>query len=151
MKLTSAGELRQKELRYVCVTRSLDLSGRAWYFSSVMSGRIGVALMLVAALLLSAGRLPAASCILCSAPAERACPMGCCQDQDCCDATQQRTGPAAQPPARSSSEQQNIAALASMVAVPLPNRPATEQFVFFSAKCSAHSPPPLALICIRLI
>jgi hypothetical protein len=56
-----------------------------------------------------------------------------------------------QPPARSSVEQQNIAALASIVAVPLPNQPAAEQFVFSSAKCSAHSPPLLALICIRLI
>jgi len=118
--------------------------------SKTMVGKITMSVVLATALLLSAVRLPAAACILC-VPVEKACPMGCCEDQDCCDITQQRAGSAAQPLARSSSEQQNIAALASMVAVPLPNRPATEQFVFSSAKCTAHSPPPLALSCIRLI
>ena len=65
--------------------------------------------------------------------------------------SQKRTGPPVQPLAKSSSHQQNIASLASTVPVAVFNYAKDESLIFSSAEVSAHSPPPLALICIRLI
>jgi hypothetical protein len=53
--------------------------------------------------------------------------------------------------AKSGSDQQNIATPPSAVAMAVLNQTAVESPVFSSAEWTAHSPPPLALICIRLI
>jgi len=56
------------------------------------------------------------------------------------------------PLAKSGAAQQNISAMPATVAVALVSPVATAPpHVFSSAKGVAHSPPPLALICIRLI
>jgi hypothetical protein len=116
-----------------------------------MLGRISISVMLAAALLLGVVRVPAAPCILSNAPAEKACPMGCCEYKSCCETSQKRTGSPVQPLAQSVSDQQNIATLASTVPVTVFDQAATELFVFSRAEGSAHSPSPLALSCIRLI
>ena len=118
-------------------------------FNSVMLGKIGISTILAAALALSAVRLPAAPCILSNAPTEKPCAMGCCANKSCCETSDKRTGPSKQPLAKATSNQPNIATLSSNVV--LLHHTATDLFVFSSAEYSAHAPPPLALICIRLI
>jgi hypothetical protein len=103
------------------------------------------------ALLTATVRLPAAACIVTNTPSQKACQPGCCANKACCETSHERTGPPVQPLAKAGSDQQNIATLASTVAVVVLNEAATDSFVFPSAECSAHSLAPLALICIRLI
>src|SRR2546422_168963 len=77
--------------------------------------------------------------------------QGCWENNSCCETSHKRSGPPVQPLAKAGSDQPNIAILASTVPVAVFDQVATELFVFLSAECSAHSPPPLTLICIRLI
>jgi hypothetical protein len=56
-----------------------------------------------------------------------------------------------QPLTKSGSSQQDIAALPAAVPIVVFKQFAEQSAVFLSAEGSAHSPPPLALICIRLI
>jgi hypothetical protein len=117
-----------------------------------MLSKISVSVMVATALFGASMRLPAASCILSNMPSEKACTPGCCANKTCCKTSQKNTAPPVQPLAKSGFNQQNIVALPAMVAVALPNPAvATESPVFSSAECTAHSPAPLALICIRLI
>jgi len=116
-----------------------------------MLGKIGMSAVLASALFLGTVRLPAAPCILTNAPAEKACTMGCCKYKSCCDTSDKRTGPPVLPLAKTSSTPQNIASLPAIVA-PIISRDATKElFVVSSELFAAHSPAPLALICIRLI
>jgi hypothetical protein len=117
-----------------------------------MLSKISVSVMVATALFGASMRLPAASCILSNAPSEKACKPGCCANKTCCKTSQKNTAPPVQPLAKSGSDQQNIAALPAMVAVAVLNQAATtESPIFSSAECTAHSPAPLTLICIRLI
>jgi hypothetical protein len=116
-----------------------------------MLARISISVMLATGLFLSAVRLPAAPCILSNAPSEKACTMGCCKNKSCCETSQQRTGPPVQPQAKAGSDQQNIATVAPTVPGAVFAQAAPEFFAFPRANCRTHSPPPLALICIRLI
>ena len=115
-----------------------------------MLGKIGISVTIVVALVLGTVRLPAATCILSNAPSEKACTMGCCANKSCCKTSHQRTGLPAQSLAKAGSDQQNIAAMPSIVTV-VSDGPAKDLFVFSSVECGKHSPPPLALSCIRLI
>lgn len=96
-------------------------------------------------------RLPAATCIVTNASSEKACKPGCCANKACCETSSKHTGPPAQPLAKSSIDQQNVTAISAIAAVTLVMPAATESHVFSSTECRAHSPRPLALICIRLI
>jgi hypothetical protein len=116
-----------------------------------MLGKIGTSVVVATALFLGAVRLPAVPCILSNAPSEKACAPGCCKNKSCCETSHQRTAPPVQPLAKAGSNQQNIATFAATGPVAVFDQAATELFVFPSAECSTHSPPPLALICIRLI
>jgi hypothetical protein len=69
----------------------------------------------------------------------------------CCETSAERTGPPAQPLAKSGLDQQNVSATPAITAVALAMPAATESHVFSSTESRSHSPPPLALICIRLI
>jgi hypothetical protein len=69
----------------------------------------------------------------------------------CCETSAERTGPPAQPLAKSGLDQQNVSAIPAIAAVALLMPHATESYVFSSAEGRAQSPPPLTLICIRLI
>jgi hypothetical protein len=116
-----------------------------------MLGKIGTSVVIAVSLFLGAVRLPAVPCILSNAPVEKKCTMGCCKYKSCCETSDKRTGPPLQPLAKAGSAHQNIATFASTVPVAVFDHSATELFVFSSAECGTHSPPPLALICIRLI
>lgn len=117
----------------------------------MMFGKNSAAVMLVVALVIGAVRLPAAPCILSNAPTEKACAMDCCKNKSCCETSHQRTGLPVQPLAKAGSSHQNVVALASTVPVAVFNYVAERPVIFSSAECNAHSPPPLALLCIRLI
>jgi hypothetical protein len=69
----------------------------------------------------------------------------------CCATSAERTGPPAQPLAKSGLDQQNVSAIPAIAAMALAIPAATESHVFSSTEGRAHSPPLLALICIRLI
>ena len=119
--------------------------------SSVMRSKISLAVMVAIALIIAPMKLPAAACTMSSVASEKACESGCCANKACCATSQKKTPPPVQPLAQSVSDQQNIATLASTVSVTVFDQAATQLFVFSSADFRAHSPPPLALICIRLI
>jgi hypothetical protein len=116
-----------------------------------MLSRIMISVALAAALAAAPARISARSCILVDSPTQRACQPACCANKNCCKTSHKNTSPPAQPLAKSDSDQGNIATLPSPGAVAVLNYAPAESFVFSSADCAAHSPTPLALICIRLI
>jgi hypothetical protein len=93
--------------------------------------------------------LSAAACVATDAPSKMACRPGCCADKACCDTAPKRTQAPAQPLARSAPDQQ--IAIPEITGVALVRPAAIEAHVFSGTECRAHSPPPLELICIRLI
>ena len=117
----------------------------------VMFRKIGVSGVLLLALFVAPVRITAASCALSNAPSETACEMGCCANKCCCETSEKNTSPSAQPFAKAGSDQQNIAALPVAAPIAIFKQFAEESAVFPSAEWTAHSPAPLALICIRLI
>jgi len=113
----------------------------------MISGALAVALVAAPAC------VSARSCILVNAPTQKACQPACCANKTCCVTSPKNTSAPAQPLAKSGSDYGKIAAatLPSPVAVAVVNYAPGESFVFSSVDCAAHSPAPLALICIRLI
>jgi hypothetical protein len=115
-----------------------------------MASKIGVSIVLAAALFGASVQLPAASCVFSSTPSAKACKAGCCLNRTCCETSRKNTGSPLQPFAKSGSGQGNVATLPAMVAVAVLDK-ATVEPIFASAKVALHSLAPLALICIRLI
>jgi len=93
--------------------------------------------------------LPAATCVATDALSKMACRPGCCADKTCCDAAPKRAEAPAQPLARSNPDQQ--IAIPAIAGVALVRPAAIAAHVFSATERRAHSPPPLELICIRLI
>jgi hypothetical protein len=117
-----------------------------------MTGKIAAGAVVAIALVIAPVRLPAASCILSNSPSEKACMPGCCANKTCCKSSQKNTSPPVQPLVKAGSGLQNIVNLPSTaVVLMLPQTAANQPPVFSSAEWTAHSPAPLALICIRLI
>jgi hypothetical protein len=116
-----------------------------------MLSKVTVSVAVGLALFAATVRLPATPCFVTNTPSEKACQLGCCANKVCCATSHERTGPPVQPFAKSGLDQQNLATPPSVVAAVVLNQTATESLVFLSVEGTAHSPPPLALICIRLI
>ena len=131
--------------------RSIRPAALIVLWSSLMFSKITVSIAVGLALSAATVRLPASPCILSNASSPTACQPGCCANKACCETSHERTRPPVQPFAKSGSDQQNIATPPSAVVVAVLNQTATESLVFSSGECTAHSPTPLALICIRLI
>jgi hypothetical protein len=110
-----------------------------------------ISVVLAVAVVAAPASISARSCILVDGPTQKACQPACCANKTCCKTSHKNTSPPAQPLAKSGSDQGNSATLPSPVAVAVLNYAPAESFVFSSADCAAHSPAPLALICIRLI
>jgi hypothetical protein len=108
---------------------------------------VAVGLALCAATL----RLPATPCVLSNASSPVACKLGCCANKACCKTSHERTGAPSQPFAKSAVDQQNLAGPPATISVAVLDQTATKPLVFSRAEGIAHSLPPLALICIRLI
>ncbi len=113
---------------------------------SIVSVAVGMALFAATV------RLPAAGpCFLTKVASAQACKPDCCANKTCCKTTRERTGVSAQPLAKASLGQQNIAPVPATILHLLPMQIVTAARVVSAGVFAAHSPPTLALICIRLI
>jgi hypothetical protein len=106
----------------------------------------------VLAMLVRPLQLPAATCILSNAVSAEGCKPNCCANKSCCAVSKKNTQPASPPLYKSGdvNQQQAIA----FVSVPLIDSiavAASPQPLRVSVPLRAHSPPPLAATCIRLI
>lgn len=97
-------------------------------------------------------QLPAASCILSNAPSPEGCRPHCCANKSCCATSKKSAMPVSQPLAKSGDANQQQAI--GFIAVPIIDSIAaadSPQPMCVSVPVRAHSPPPLAANCIRLI
>jgi hypothetical protein len=106
----------------------------------------------VLAMLASPLRLPAASCILSNSPSHEACKMDCCANKTCCAVSKKSTTPVSQPLSKSGEiNPQQMIGFVSVLLIDSIAVAASPQPLSVSASVRAHSPPPLAATCIRLI
>jgi len=93
----------------------------------------------------------ARSCILSSAPVQKACKPACCANKTCCATSSEHKSTPSNPLTKAdSSYKVNATSIALPVVPPSPESGA-QRFAVSNTGTSAHSPPTLALICIRLI
>ncbi len=116
-----------------------------------MLGRITISLAMAVALMATPFHVSARSCIVFDTAMNKACQPACCANKTCCATSPKNTAPASQPLAKSVSDQQNVAALSSQSALALLTPVAIASSFFSFEDSAAHSPPRLALTCIRLI
>ena len=115
-----------------------------------MLSRIIVSLAMIA-VLFTVPMGTARSCILSSAPAQQACKPGSCANRTCCATSSEHKSSSSQPLTKADSSYKVNATPVALSVVPPSLESGAQRFPVSNAKCSAHSPPPLALICIRLI
>jgi len=125
-----------------CVNRAI---------TALMLRRITVSGAIVIALFAATVRLPAVPCIITNTASEQPCAPGCCANKTWCVTSHQRTGSAAQPLAKTTSDQQNIATLSVSIAIPLAIQPVAKSSVYSSVESASVSVPRLALLCTFLI
>ena len=129
----------------------LDMRFNPCYNANYMLSRIITSVAMAAALITAPVSLSARSCILSSAPVQQACKPGCCANKTCCATSSQHKSNPSHPLTKADSSYKVSATSAALpVVAPSPESYA-QRFQVFNADSSAHSPPPLALICIRLI
>src|SRR5260370_24701422 len=117
-----------------------------------MLSRIIVSLLMTAVLFTAPVSLSARSCILSSAPVQQACKPACCANKTCCATSEQHKSSTTEPLGKSDSNYQVNASTVVLPAAVLPSLESGVQlFPSRNAAFGAHSPPTLALICIRLI
>jgi hypothetical protein len=121
-------------------------------FVSCMRARAIILSTLVLAFVARPLQLPAASCILLNAPSQEGCKPNCCANKSCCAVSKKSTTPISPPLVKSSDAGQQL--LIGFVPISLIDSVAGSAFV--QTPCvhipvRAHSPPPLAATCIRLI
>ncbi|PYI58820.1 MAG: hypothetical protein DMC59_07500 [Verrucomicrobia bacterium] len=117
-----------------------------------MLSRIIISLAMASALFTAPVGLASRSCILSSAPAQQGCKSGCCANKTCCATSAEHKASPTQPLAKADSSYKLNATWVSLPSAVSPSREfGAQHFVFSIAACGAHSPPTLALICIRLI
>jgi hypothetical protein len=110
-----------------------------------------ISMAMAAALFTAPVGLAARSCILSSAPSQKACQPGCCANKTCCATSPKNTAPPSQPLAKADSGQQ-LSASCFVTALSFSSYEAgSEQFRFQPAAPLANSPPRLALLCTFLI
>ena len=117
----------------------------------VMVSRITVSLAVMLGLCATTIRLPVSPCVLTNTASEKACEAGCCANKTCCVTSHKRTGSPVQAATKSGSDQQSTLAIASSDGYSLPVHFGTDSHFVSDAERVTHSPPTLALICIRLI
>jgi hypothetical protein len=116
-----------------------------------MLSRIILSMAMATALFTAPMGLTAQSCILSSAPEQQACRPGSCANKACCATSSEHKSTPSHPLTKAdSSYKVNATFIALSVVAPSPESGA-QRFAVYNAESSAHSPPTLALICIRLI
>jgi hypothetical protein len=117
-----------------------------------MLSRIIISIATAAALFTGPVALNARSCILSSAPEQKACKPGCCANKTCCATSKAHKATSTQPLAKvHSSYNLNATSVAVATAVSPSPEFGTQRFALSNAASGGHSPPTLALLCIRLI
>jgi len=129
----------------------LDAVSNLCYNANYMLSRIIVSVAMTAALFTAPAGLASRSCILSSAPVEQACKPDCCANKTCCATSSEHKSTPSQPLTKGDSSYKVNAPPVALPMVPPSPEFGAQQFPAFNARCSAHSPPTLALICIRLI
>ena len=113
--------------------------------------RIIVSLAMTAALFTAPVSFAARSCILSSAPIQQACKPGSCANKTCCATSSAHKSTPSYPLTKAdSSYKVNATPIALLLVAPSPES-GTRRFAVSNTESRAHSPPTLALICIRLI
>jgi len=116
-----------------------------------MLSRIITSLAMTAVLFTAPVTVTARACMLSSAPEQQACKPGSCANKTCCATSSDHKSTASHPLTKAdSSYKVNATFIALSVVAPSPESGA-QRFAVYNAESSAHSPPTLALICIRLI
>jgi hypothetical protein len=106
----------------------------------------------VLAMLVRPLQLPAAACILSNAPSHEGCKPNCCANKTCCAVSRKSTTPISQPLYKSSDVNQlQVIGFVSVSLIDSIAAAASPQTARVSFPIRAHSPPPLAATCIRLI
>jgi hypothetical protein len=123
----------------VCATHQLMRNTAAILFAVVL------------AMLITPLQLPASSCILSNARSQEGCKSKCCANMTCCAVSEKNTGPASQPLAQSGAAKQQVLALIATGPSSSLQPFAAAPIVCATVPVGAHSPPPLAASCIRLI
>src|SRR5437588_1157984 len=116
-----------------------------------MLNRIIISVAMTAALLTAPVGLSARSCILSSAPVQQSCKPGCCANKTCCATSKEHKSSPSHPLGKDDSSYKVSATCIALPASVLPGREVGAQAFAFSDASQRHAPPPLALICIRLI
>jgi len=117
-----------------------------------MLSRIILSMAMATTLFTAPVGVAARSCILASTPGQKACQSGCCANKTCCATSPKNAAPSSQPLAKSNSSYKLNATSIAVPAVVSPSWEFGAQHLLLSnAASDAHSPPTLALICIRLI
>jgi hypothetical protein len=111
-----------------------------------------ISLAMTAVLFTGPASFASRSCILSSAPAQQGCKPDCCANKACCATSNEHKSSSAQPLAKTDSNcKVSGTSIASFSAIAPSAESGSQRFVLFTAASDAHSPPTLALICIRLI
>jgi hypothetical protein len=117
-----------------------------------MLSRIIISLATAAALFTAPAGLTARSCILSSAPEQKACQPGCCANKTCCATSKAHKATSTQPLVKPDSSYNLNATPVAVATIASPSLEfCTQRFALSNAASGRHSPPTLALICIRLI
>jgi hypothetical protein len=116
-----------------------------------MLGRIITLVAMAVALIAAPVSLPARSCILSSAPVQQACKPACCANKTCCATSSQHKSTPSQPLTKGDSSYKVNATPVALLVIPPSLESGAQQFPVSNVDSTAHSPPTLALICIRLI
>jgi hypothetical protein len=116
-----------------------------------MRKRAAILLAVVLALLARPLQLPAASCILSNAPSPEACKMDCCANKTCCAVSKKNVAPTSQPLSQDGASKQQVIGFVLVPAIDSQVLASKAAPARASLPARAHSPPPLAANCIRLI
>lgn len=116
-----------------------------------MSKTAAILFTLVLAMLVMPLQQPVASCIQSRAPSHEACKPNCCANKTCCAVSEKNTGTAAQPLSQDRAAKQHVIGFVAVPVMALQVLTAAAEPVFAGLPARAHSPPPLAASCIRLI
>jgi hypothetical protein len=116
-----------------------------------MLSRIIVSVAMTAVLFTAQVGFAARSCILFSPPAQQACKPSCCANKTCCATSSEHKSTPSQPLAKADSGYKVNATFVALPVVLTRPESVAQLFLISNAESGAHSPPTLALICIRLI
>ena len=116
-----------------------------------MRNTAAILLTMVLAMFIASLQVPAVSCILSNAPSHEACKSNCCANMTCCAVSEKNTGPASQPLVQNGAAKQQMLGLVATAPISSRDAFAVASIVCATIPVRAHSPPPLAASCIRLI